>query len=239
MKEIYIKTGDNMQKRMSIPIQRNYNEIWKDFQISFFKDYTKEKWLNELLDINSFTYELCKDDVERLFLSTGGYFGVLDFEGCYLLAKKVLKKQLLKNIHKKRICFFEKNVLTNQDVYIKIVQRLTNLIYNLFDEKRKNNVINLQIWILDKIYENYEIDFNVEDIKKIAYKKPEELISSIFLLLNNFELDADELIEICEKYNIDKSNFNNYYFSEQFRFLRKQSNNQVFIDFSEEEREVS
>ncbi|MCT7512671.1 hypothetical protein N5T61_09240 [Aliarcobacter cryaerophilus] len=228
-----------MQKRMSIPIQRNYNEIWKDFQISFFKDYTKEKWLNELLDINSFTYELCKDDVERLFLSTGGYFGVLDFEGCYLLAKKVLKKQLLKNIHKKRICFFEKNVLTNQDVYIKIVQRLTNLIYNLFDEKRKNNVINLQIWILDKIYENYEIDFNVEDIKKIAYKKPEELISSIFLLLNNFELDADELIEICEKYNIDKSNFNNYYFSEQFRFLRKQSNNQVFIDFSEEEREVS
>ena len=228
-----------MQKRMSIPIQRNYNEIWKDFQISFFKDYTKEKWLNELLDINSFTYELCKDDAERLFLSTGGYFGVLDFEGCYLLAKKVLKKQLLKNIHKKRICFFEKNVLTNQDVYIKIVQRLTNLIYNLFDEKRKNNVINLQIWILDKIYENYEIDFNVEDIKKIAYKKPEELISSIYLLLNNFELDADELIEICEKYNIDKSNFNNYYFSKQFKILKKQSDNQIFIDFYDEEREVA
>jgi len=224
---------------MFIPIDRNYNEIWRDFKISYFKEYKKEEWINELLDINSFTYELCKDDVERLFLSTGGYFGVLDFEGCYLLAKEVLKKQLLKNIYKKRVCFFEKNVLTNQDVYIKIVQRLTNLIYNLFDAKRKNNVINVQIWILDKIYENYEIDFNVEDIKKIAYKKPEELISSIFLLLNNFELDADELIEICEKYNIDKSNFNNYYFSEQFRFLRKQSNNQVFIDFSEEEREVS
>ena len=212
----------------------DYNKNWLDFKISLFKSYTKEKWLNELLDINSFTYELCKDDVERLFLSTGGYFGVLDFEGCYLLAKEVLKKQLLKNIHKKRICFFEKNVLTNQDVYIKIVQRLTNLIYNLFDEKRKNNVINVQIWILDKIYENYEIDFNVEDIKKIAYKKPEELISSIYLLLNNFELDADELIEICEKYNIDKSNFNNYYFSEQFRILKKQSNSQVFIDFNME-----
>ncbi len=228
-----------MQKRMFIPIDRNYNEIWRDFKISYFKDYKKEEWLSELININSFTYELCKDDVERLFLSTGGYFGVLDFEGCYLLAKEVLKKQLLKNIYKKRVCFFEKNVLTNQDVYIKIVQRLTNLIYNLFDVKRKNNVINLQIWILDKIYENYEIDFNVEDIKKIAYKKPEELISSIFLLLNNFELDADELIEICEKYNIDKSNFNNYYFSEQFRILKKQSNNQIFIDFYDEEREVA
>ena len=228
-----------MQKRMFIPIDRNYNEIWGDFKISYFKEYKKEEWINELLDINSFTYELCKDDVERLFLSTGGYFGVLDFEGCYLLAKEVLKKQLLKNIHKKRIYFFEKNVLTNQDVYIKIVQRLTNLIYNLFDAKRKNNVINVQIWILDKIYENYEIDFNVEDIKKIAYKKPEELISSIYLLLNNFELEVDELIEICEKYNIDKSNFSSYYFSKQFKILKKQSDNQIFIDFYQEEREVA
>lgn len=228
-----------MQNTMSIPSQRNYNKIWGDFKISYFKEYKKEEWINELLDINSFTYELCKDDVERLFLSTGGYFGVLDFEGCYLLTKEVLKKQLLKNIYKKRVCFFEKNVLTNQDIYKKIIQRLTNLIYNLFDAKRKNNVINLQIWILDKIYQNYEIDFSVEDIKKIANKKPEELISSIFLLLNNFELDADELIEICEKYNIDKSNFNNYYFSEQFKILKKQSNNQIFIDFYDEEREVA
>ena len=228
-----------MKNRRSIPLKDDYNKIWRDYKILLFKSYTKEKWLSELMNINSFTYELCKDDVERLFLSTGGYFGVLDFEGCYLLAKEVLKKQLLKNIYKKRVCFFEKNVLTNQDVYIKIVQRLTNLIYNLFDAKRKNNVINVQIWILDKIYENYEIDFNVEDIKKIAYKKPEELISSIFLLLNNFELEVDELIEICEKYNIDKSNFNNYYFSEQFRILKKQSNNQIFIDFYDEEREVA
>src|SRR5574344_1348260 len=91
-----------MQKRMSIPIRRNYNEIWRDFKISYFKDYKKEEWLSELININSFTYELCKDDVERLFLSTGGYFGVLDFEGCYLLAKEVLKKQLLKNIYNDR-----------------------------------------------------------------------------------------------------------------------------------------
>lgn len=223
-----------MKNRISIPVKDDYNKIWKDFKISYFKDYTKEKWLSELMDINSISYELMKDDVEKLFISTGGYFEILDFESCYLLSKEILKKQLLKNLYKKKVCFFEKNVLTNQDVYIKIVQRLTNLIYNLFDEKRKNNVINLQIWILDKIYENYEIDFNVEDIKKIAYKKPEELISSIYLLLNNFELDADELIEICEKYNIDKSNFSSYYFSEQFRILKKQSNSQVFIDFNME-----
>ena len=228
-----------MKNRRSIPLKDDYNKIWRDYKILLFKSYTKEKWLSELMNINSFTYELCKDDVERLFLSTGGYFSVLDFEGCYLLAKEILKEQLLKNIYKNKVYFFEKNSSTNQDIYKKIIQRLTNLIYNLFDTKRKNNVINLQIWILDKIYQNYEIDFSVEDIKKIANKKPEKLISSIYLLLNNFELEVDELIEICEKYNIDKSNFNNYYFSEQFRILKKQSNNQIFIDFSDEEREVA
>ncbi len=228
-----------MKNRRSIPLKDDYNKIWRDYKILLFKSYTKEKWLSELMNINSFTYELCKDDVERLFLSTGGYFSVLDFEGCYLLAKEILKEQLLKNIYKNKVYFFEKNSSTNQDIYKKIIQRLTNLIYNLFDTKRKNNVINLQIWILDKIYQNYEIDFSVEDIKKIANKKPEKLISSIYLLLNNFELEVDELIEICEKYNIDKSNFTSYYFSEQFKILKKQSNNQIFIDFSDEEREVA
>ena len=228
-----------MKNRRSIPLKDDYNKIWRDYKILLFKSYTKEKWLSELMNINSFTYELCKDDVERLFLSTGGYFSVLDFEGCYLLAKEILKEQLLKNIYKNKVYFFEKNSSTNQDIYKKIIQRLTNLIYNLFDTKRKNNVINLQIWILDKIYQNYEIDFSVEDIKKIANKKPEKLISSIYLLLNNFELEVDELIEICEKYNIDKSNFTSYYFSEQFKILKKQSNNQIFIDFYQEEREVA
>lgn len=224
-----------MKNRISIPTRDDYNRIWKDFKISFFGSYRREKWISELMDINSVSYELMKEDVEKLFISTGGYFEVLDFESCYLLSKEILKKQLLKNSYKKKVYFFEKNVENNHDVYRKIVQRLTNLIYNLFDIKRTTNIINLQIWIIDEVYQNYEIDFNIEDIKKILCIEPEKLISVIYLLLNSFELETDELIEICEKYNINKSNFSSYYFSEQFRILKKESNNQIFINFDESE----
>lgn len=97
-----------MKNRISIPLKDDYNKIWKDFKISYFKDYTKEEWLSELMNINSFTYELCKDDVERLFLSTGGYFGVLDFEGCYLLAKEVLKNKYSKISIKREFVFLKR-----------------------------------------------------------------------------------------------------------------------------------
>ncbi len=220
-----------MKKQIQIPFGRNYNEIWRDFKISYFQNYTQEDWLNELMDIDSFSYELFKSDVEELFISTGGYFQVLDFEGCYLLAKEVLKKQLLKSLSKKQVCFFSKNVVTNIDVYRKIVQRLTNLIYNLFDNKRKNNIVNLQIWIIDEVYQNYEVDFTVIDIEKLSKNEPNKLVFAINYLLNSYDLSCEEAVELTEKYNIDKSNFSSYYFSEQFRILKKQSNNQIFIDF--------
>lgn len=223
-----------MKNNISVPIKRNYNQIWRDFKISFFESYTKEKWFNELMDINSFSYELMKEDVEKLFISTGGYFEVLDFESCYLLSKEILKKQLLKSLYKKKVSFFEKNVVNNQDIYKKIVQRLTNLIYNLFDTKRTNNIINLPIWIIDEVYQNYEIDFIIEDIRKIATIEPTKLISAIYLLLNTFELKSNELADICEKYDIDKSNFSDYYFSIQFKHLRKSTNNQIIIEFESE-----
>ncbi len=220
-----------MKKQIQIPFGRNYNEIWRDFKISYFQNYTQEDWLNELMDIDSFSYELFKSDVEELFISTGGYFQVLDFEGCYLLAKEVLKKQLLKSLSKKQVCFFSKNVVTNIDVYRKIVQRLTNLIYNLFDNTRKNNIVNLQIWIIDEVYQNYEVDFTVIDIEKLSKNEPNKLVFAINYLLNSYDLSCEEAVELTEKYNIDKSNFSSYYFSEQFRILKKQSNNQIFIDF--------
>ena len=223
-----------MKNKISIPTRDDYNKIWKDFKISFFESYTKEKWLSELIDINSFSYELMKEDVEKLFISTGGYFEVLDFESCFLLSKEILKKQLLKSLYKKKVCFFEKNVVNNQDIYRKIVQRLTNLIYNLFDIKRTNNIINLQIWIIDEVYQNYEIDFAVVlDVEKLSKNEPAKLIFAINKLLNNYDLDYEELIEITHKYNIDSSNFYILNFTNQFRNLRKTSNNQIIIDFME------
>lgn len=221
-------------KNSPIPIARNYNELLQDFQISLFSTYTKDKWFEELTNSNSITLELLKDDVESLFYKTGGYLDLFYFDDCYLQSKKILANQIYKSISKNRVCFFEQNTKTTKDIYLKVVQRLTNNLYNLFDIKRRTNIINLQTWIIDEIYQHSEIGFILADIKKIANKEPLKLISAIYALLNTFELKTDELIEICEKYDIDKSNFSTYYFSIQFKSLKKQSNNQIVIDFESE-----
>ncbi|QKJ26534.1 hypothetical protein ACBT_0580 [Aliarcobacter cibarius] len=228
-----------MQKRMSIPIDRNYNEIWRDFKISFFSSYSLETWKEELINIDSVTYEFIKDDVEELFYKTGGYIKYLDFESIYRLSIEVTASQVLKNISKNKKCFFERDNINTLDKYYLIKQRICNNCKNVFDKNRKINVVFLQTMILDEIYENYEVDFSVIDIQKISKYEPNKLIFAINLLLKNYDLSHEEAVELTEKYNIDKSNFNNYYFSEQFKILKKQSNNQIFIDFYDEEREVA
>lgn len=212
----------------------DYNKNWLDFKISLFESYTKVKWRKELVDINSNFYEFIKDEVEELFYKTGGYIKYLDFESIYRLSIEVTASQVLKNISKNKKCFFERDNINTLDKYYLIKQRICNNCKNVFDKNRKINVVFLQTMILDEIYENYEVDFSVIDIQKISKYEPKKLIFAINTLLNNYDLSCEEAIELTEKYNLDKSNFNNYYFNEQFRFLRKQSNSQVFIDFDME-----
>ena len=47
------------------------------------------------------------------------------------------------------------------------------------------------------------------------------------------------IIELSQKYNISLSNFNILNFANQFQYLKKSVNNQIFIDFYDEEREVA
>lgn len=215
----------------------DYNKNWLDFKISLFESYTKVKWRKELVDINSNFYEFIKDEVEELFYKTGGYIKYLDFESIYRLSIEVTASQVLKNISKNKKCFFERDNINTLDKYYLIKQRICNNCKNVFDKNRKINVVFLQTMIMDTIYENYEIDFTIIDIQKISKYEPNKLIFAINLLLKNYDLSHEEALELSEKYNIDKSNFSSYYFSEQFKILKKQSNNQIFIDF--EEREVA
>ncbi|WNL17281.1 hypothetical protein QUR79_05780 [Arcobacter cryaerophilus gv. pseudocryaerophilus] len=228
-----------MQNTMSIPSQRNYNKIWGDFKISFFSSYSLETWKEELINIDSVTYEFIKDDVEELFYKTGGYIKYLDFESIYRLSIEVTASQVLKNIKKNKNIFFERDNINTLDKYYLIKQRICNNCKNVFDKNRKINVVFLQTMILDEIYENYEVDFSVIDIQKISKYEPNKLIFAINLLLKNYDLTYEEAQELSEKYNIDKSNFSSYYFSKQFKILKKQSNNQICIDFYDEEREVA
>lgn len=218
-----------MKNRISIPTRNDYNQNWRDFKISFFSSYSQETWQEELINIDSVTYEFMKDDVEELFYKTGGYVKYLDFESIYRLSIEVTASQVIKNISKNKKCFFERDNLDNK--YYLIVQRICNNARNVFDSKRKINVISLQSMIMDVIYENYEIDFTILDIQKIAEKEPSELIIAINALLNNYDLNYDEVLDISVKYNINLSNLN---LSNQFRYLRKSANNQIIIDFESE-----
>ena len=204
------------------------------FQNFTFWVLYKKKWRKELVDINSDFYEFIKDDVENLFYSTGGYLKYLDFESIYKLAVEITASQVVKNISKNKKCFFERDNINNNDKYYLIKQRVCNNCKNVFDTNRKINIVFLQKMILDEIYENYEVDFSVIDIQKISKYEPKKLIFAINSLLNNYDLSHEEAVELTEKYNIDKSNFSSYYFSQQFRILKKQSNSQVFIDFDME-----
>jgi hypothetical protein len=221
-----------MQDRMLIPFHEDYTKIWKDYKISFFNSFSSKKWKEELIDINSVTYEFIKDEVEELFYKTGGYTKYLDFESIYRLSIETTASQVIKNLKKQKNCFFEKENINNIDKYYLIKQRICNNCKNVFDSKRKVNVISLETMIIDSIYENYEIEFTIgDDIQKIAVKEPSKLIFAINKLLNNYDLEYEELIEITQKYNIDSSSLYILNFANQFRNLKKESNNQIVIDF--------
>ena len=105
---------------MSIPFQGNYNKIWQNYKISFFSSYSLETWKEELINVNSVSYEFMKEDVENLFYSTGGYLTYLDFESIYRLSIEVTSSQVLKNIFKNKKCFFERDNLDNKYYLITI-----------------------------------------------------------------------------------------------------------------------
>ena len=222
-----------MSNKTSILAGIDYNKNWLDFKISLFGSYTKEKWRKELVDINSDFYEFIKDDVEELFYKTGGYIKYLDFESIYKLAVEITASQILKNLKKQKNCFFERDNINTLDKYYLIKQRICNNCKNVFDKNRKINVVFLQTMIMDTIYENYEVDFSVIDIQKISKYEPKKLIFAINTLLNNYDLSCEEVLDISIKYNIDFSNFNILNFANQFRNLKKASNNQIVIDFME------
>lgn len=207
---------------------KNKNQI-----LFLFSSFTKDQWLLELTNIDSAIYLLVKEEVEELFYKLGGYLTYLDFDSCYQLAVEITKNQINKSIKENKKCFFEVKNNDNLLVYKKVKERLVNNIKNLFDYKRKINVSNFEILLMDEIYENYEIDFTIRDLQKLIIIKPELVIDNIIKLANNFELTIIEIEELGEKLDIDFSNIVNLDLNLQFKNLKKAVNNQIYFDFEE------
>ncbi|MDD2887619.1 MAG: hypothetical protein PHY66_08120 [Aliarcobacter sp.] len=170
--------------------------------------------------------------MKNFFYNTGNYLNSLDFESCYSLSKEITSIQVKKNVKKNKKCFFE--VKDNSLIYKKIKERLVSNLRNLFDKDRKTNILNIENWIIDEIYYNYEIDITtLLDLRKLANSNPQIIIDNIVKLANNFEITSIEIEEIAEKLNIDFSNIHELNLFLQFRNLSKASNNQLYLTFDE------
>lgn len=213
----------------------NKRLLKKELYCFLYKSFTEVEWLNELTNSDSNIYEFMKEEVQELFISTKGYLGCLDFESLYKLSIEIIVIQINKGIKKQKKCFFLKKGLDYIDILYLIKQRLVNNIKNLFDPKRKINVLNINLSLMDKIYENYELDTRIWDLQKLAISNPQIIIENIKELVNNYELSLNEIKELGEKLNMNFSNIVELDLSSQFKNLRKDSNNQTFFLFEIEE----
>ena len=212
-----------------------FTENLQKNQISFLYDrFTKNDWLIELTNIDSITYLLLKEEVEKLFFNTGNYLTRLDFDSCYKIAVEITINQIKKSIRKNVKCFFEIENDDNPLIYKKVKERLVSNTKNLFDSRRKTNILNFEIWIINDIYENHEIDFTMRDLKKLAENEPELIIEHIKTLANNFELTILEIEEIAEKLDINFSHIIEIDVALQFKNLKKSANNQLYLIFDQE-----
>lgn len=213
----------------------NKNKTNNQLILFLYSTFTKSDWMKELSNSNSSFYILVKQEVEYFFYNTGGYLNYLDFDSIYKLAVEVTKSQIEKSIKKNKKCFFENEFNDNFISYTKIKQRLNNNLKNMYDSKRKINVLNIDLWLMNSVYVNYEIDTTLWDLKKLANSNPQIIIDNIIKLVNSFEITLSEIDELGEKLNMDFSAIPELNLSMQLKNLRKDTNNQAFFVFEIED----
>lgn len=224
----------------SYPIYFLYSTKNLDRNQLSVKTFTKSEWIKELINPNSNLYLFLKEDVSQLFYKIGYLTYLLDFDSIYKLAVEVTKNQIEKTIRKNKKIFFENEFNDNYISYTKIKQRLTNNLRNMYDSKRKINVLNIDLWLMDSVYVNYEIDTTLWDLKKLANSNPQIIIDNIIKLVNSFEITLSEIDELGEKLNMDFSAIPELNLSMQFKNLRKDADTQAFFVFEIENlREVA
>jgi len=221
-------------KNHSLISLANFSRDKNKYQF-LFENLSKKEWIEEQLsNTDSAFFQIVGEEVEEFYYKViKNNHSILHFDDMYSLAKQVTINQIQKSLRKHKRCFFEDKI-NDKDTYMyyyRIKSRLVANLRNLTQSSRKINVLNIPYSIISDIYTNYEIDFTVVDVEEIAIKEPSKLIFAINALLNNYDLNYDEAVEISQKYNIDSSNFLIFNFSNQFRNLKKASNNQIVIDF--------
>lgn len=120
--------------------------------------------------------------------------------------------------------FFEKK-LNYIDIWNILKQRLLNNIKNLFDKKRKINLLNIEYLLLNDIYRNYENDLVIWDLQNIVKSNPNIIVEVIKDFLKSSELTTDEIIELGEKIDMNFSKL----ITLDLTISKKSVNNELFF----------
>ncbi|MCT7550924.1 hypothetical protein N5U04_06685 [Aliarcobacter butzleri] len=186
-----------MQDRMSIPIRRNYNELFKDFQIQKIKSMSKDNLINELQNPESWIYELMKDDAISLFLNTGGFLNTgITNDDLYKLGVDTTIKQISKR------CFFSE--IEDYDLILKkIKSRIVNNIRNYFSPLRRNSYLNINKYLLTIEEETEPFDRILDEIDLMKIDK-ETIKNGLSKVWKNAITDSDfdivDFEELCSKF---------------------------------------
>jgi hypothetical protein len=186
-----------MLDRMSIPIQRDYNKIWKDFQIEKIKSISKNDLIIELKNPDSWIYDLIKDDTISLFLNTGGYTnGNFSTDDLYTLGVNITVKQISKR------CFFSE--IKDYDLILKkIKSRIVNNIRNYFSPLRKINykTMNQYLFFIEECSEPFEEILDDIDLQKIDKETIKVGLAKVWQdSITDTTFDIVDFEELCQKF---------------------------------------
>lgn len=197
-----------MLDRMSIPIQRDYNKIWKDFQIQKIKSMSKDDLIVELLNPESWIYELIKDDTISLFLNTGGYTNEkFSTDDLYKLGVDTTIGQI-----KKRY-FFNLRTADNTSIINKISSRITNNIKNYFSPLRKINYLGIEQYFYqtEDYNQSFERIIDELDLQKIDIETIKVGLAKVWQnSITDTTFDIIDFEELCEKFQLQANEVLDY-----------------------------
>jgi len=116
----------------------------------FYENFEKKDWIDNLIDQESHLYFFARDDaIKTARCASQIKVDLLEFNELYKLSVDDLIRQFSQNLSKNKMWILDKICDDNAKIYNKIQQRLANNIKNLFDEKRKNNILHTRQYLVN------------------------------------------------------------------------------------------
>ena len=180
----------------------NCNKNSHSYQF-LFTNYTKSDWIKDLSVNDSSLFTIIKDDVEQLYKNTKQFVKPgMTIDDMYALSVNDTIRQFKKNLAKKNSWI---ETLDGENIYIKVQQRLVNNMKNLFDRKRRGNIldVNFDIFFDDTSIDD-ELSYSIDDdIKKILKNDKKAVYENLRKIYKENQISYSELEDICFKFCID------------------------------------